>query len=53
MKKLYNHVDPKTGENAPLLSKEVYDVIKKHAGELDVLSFMIVILAMIILVSKL
>ncbi len=35
MKRLYNYVDPKTGENAALLSKEVYDVIKKHAGELD------------------
>jgi ribonucleoside-diphosphate reductase alpha chain len=35
MKRLYNYTDPKTGENAALLSKEVYDVIKKHAAELD------------------
>jgi len=35
MKRLYNYTDPKTGENAALLSKEVYDVIKKNAGELD------------------
>ena len=35
MKRLYNYHDPKTGENAALLSKEVYDVIKKHASELD------------------
>lgn len=35
MRRLYNYIDPKTGENAALLSKEVYDVIKKHAGELD------------------
>ncbi len=35
MRRLYNYIDPKTGENAALLSKEVYDVIKKHASELD------------------
>lgn len=35
MKRLYNYVDPKTNENAALLSKEVYDIIKKHAAELD------------------
>ena len=35
MKRLYNYTDPKTGENAALLSKEVYDVIKKNAAELD------------------
>ena len=35
MKRLFNYTDPKTGENAALLSKEVYDVIKKHAAELD------------------
>ncbi len=35
MKRLFNYTDPKTGENAALLSKEVYEVIKKHAAELD------------------
>ncbi|GAA0892417.1 ribonucleoside-diphosphate reductase subunit alpha [Fulvivirga kasyanovii] len=35
MKRLYTYVDPKTGENAPLLSKEAYGVIKKHAALLD------------------
>jgi ribonucleoside-diphosphate reductase alpha chain len=35
MKRLFNYIDPKTGENAALLSKEVYEVIKKHAAELD------------------
>jgi len=35
MKRLYTYVDPKTGENAGLLSKETFDVIKKHADVLD------------------
>ncbi|MCU0352817.1 MAG: ribonucleoside-diphosphate reductase subunit alpha [Cytophagales bacterium] len=35
MKRLYTYVDPKTGENAGLLSKETYEVIKKHADLLD------------------
>lgn len=35
MKRLYTYIDPKTGQNASLLSKEVYDVIKKNAVELD------------------
>jgi len=35
MKRLYTYVDPKTGENAPLISKEVYGTIKKHAAQLD------------------
>lgn len=35
MKRLYTYVDPKTGENAPLLSTEVYGVIKKNAALLD------------------
>ncbi|MEJ2003814.1 MAG: ribonucleoside-diphosphate reductase subunit alpha [Cyclobacteriaceae bacterium] len=35
MKRLYTYVDPKTGENAPLISKEVYGVIKKNAAVLD------------------
>ena len=35
MKRLYSYVDPKTGEHAPLISKETYSVIKKHAAQLD------------------
>ena len=35
MKRLYTYVDPKTGENAPLLSKETYGVIQKNAALLD------------------
>ena len=32
MKRLYTYVNPKTGENASLLSKEVYGVINKNAA---------------------
>lgn len=35
MKRLYMYVDPKTGENAPLISKEAYAIIKKNANLLD------------------
>ncbi|HLT81234.1 MAG TPA: ribonucleoside-diphosphate reductase subunit alpha [Cyclobacteriaceae bacterium] len=35
MKRLYTYVDPKTGQNAPLISKETWKVIKEHAAELD------------------
>jgi ribonucleoside-diphosphate reductase alpha chain len=35
MKRLYTYVDPKTGENAPLISKEVYEVIRNNASLLD------------------
>ncbi|GJM28090.1 MAG: ribonucleoside-diphosphate reductase [Cyclobacteriaceae bacterium] len=35
MKRLYSYVDPKTGENAPLVSKETYGVVKKNAALLD------------------
>jgi ribonucleoside-diphosphate reductase alpha chain len=35
MKLLYTYTDSKTGENAALLSKEVYDVIRKNAALLD------------------
>ena len=35
MKRLYTYVDPKTGQNAPLISKETWKVIKAHAAELD------------------
>ncbi len=35
MKRLYTYIDPKTGENASLISKEVYDVIRRNAALLD------------------
>lgn len=35
MKRLYTYVDPKTNENAPLISKEIYGIIKKNAATLD------------------
>ena len=35
MKRLYSYVDPITGENAPMISKETYAVIKKNAALLD------------------
>ena len=35
MEDLYNYIDPKTGENAALLSKEVYDIIMENKNLLD------------------
>ncbi|RIV27094.1 ribonucleoside-diphosphate reductase subunit alpha [Fibrisoma montanum] len=35
IKRLYTYEDPKTGENASLISKEVYEVVRKHAALLD------------------
>jgi ribonucleoside-diphosphate reductase alpha chain len=35
MKRLYTYVDAKTEQNAPLLSKETYGIVKKHAAQLD------------------
>ena len=35
MKRLYTYVDPKTGQNAPLISKETWKIIKEHAAALD------------------
>jgi ribonucleoside-diphosphate reductase alpha chain len=35
MKRLYTYVDPKTGENASLISREVYDIIRRNAALLD------------------
>ncbi len=35
MKRLYTYEDPKTGENASLIAKEVYEVIRKNAALLD------------------
>ncbi len=35
MKRMYTYVDPKTGQNAPLISKKTWKVIKDNAAELD------------------
>ncbi|WP_242926190.1 ribonucleoside-diphosphate reductase subunit alpha [Pontibacter vulgaris] len=35
MKRLYTYEDPKTGANASLLAKDVYEIIRKHAATLD------------------
>ncbi|MES2386911.1 MAG: ribonucleoside-diphosphate reductase subunit alpha [Bacteroidota bacterium] len=35
VKRLYTYTDPKTGENASLISKETYEVVKKNAALLD------------------
>ncbi|MBW8050385.1 MAG: ribonucleoside-diphosphate reductase subunit alpha [Cytophagales bacterium] len=35
MKRLYTHVNPETGENAPMIAKDVYEVIRKNAALLD------------------
>src|SRR5213075_3135165 len=35
MKRLYQYVDPKTNENAPLVSKETWRVVQANAAELD------------------
>ncbi|RDV13096.1 ribonucleoside-diphosphate reductase subunit alpha [Pontibacter diazotrophicus] len=35
MKRLYTYEDPKTGENASLIAKDVYEIIRKHAALLD------------------
>ncbi len=35
MKRLYQHVDAKTGQNAPMISKDTWKVIKANAAELD------------------
>ena len=35
IKRLYQHVDAKTGQNAPMISKETWRVVKNHAAELD------------------
>nr|WP_315028597.1 ribonucleoside-diphosphate reductase subunit alpha [uncultured Chryseobacterium sp.] len=34
-KLLHDYIDPVTGEHAPLLSREVFDIILKHADEID------------------
>jgi ribonucleoside-diphosphate reductase alpha chain len=35
IKRLFTYIDPKTGQNASLIAKDVYDVVKKHAALLD------------------
>lgn len=35
MKRLYTYLDPKTGQNAALISKETYGVVKNNAALLD------------------
>jgi len=35
MKRMYEYINPKTGENAALLSKETYGIIRKNAKRLD------------------
>jgi len=32
---LYNYIDPKTNEKAPLYSDEVYDIVKENADRID------------------
>jgi ribonucleoside-diphosphate reductase alpha chain len=35
VKRLFQYIDPKTGENAALISKDTYEVVKKYASLLD------------------
>ncbi|TGE13427.1 ribonucleoside-diphosphate reductase subunit alpha [Hymenobacter elongatus] len=35
MKRLYTYEDPKTGENASLIAKDVWEIIHNHAATLD------------------
>ncbi len=35
IKKLYEYIDPKTGENAALISEDTYQIVKKYANELN------------------
>jgi ribonucleoside-diphosphate reductase alpha chain len=35
IKRLYQYIDPKTGENAALISREIYEIVKKNANLLD------------------
>ncbi|RLV95957.1 Ribonucleoside-diphosphate reductase large chain 1 [Spathaspora sp. JA1] len=34
-KELYEYINPKTGLHSPMISKETYDIIQKHADELN------------------
>jgi ribonucleoside-diphosphate reductase alpha chain len=35
IKRLYNYIDSKTGENASLIDKEVYNIVQQNAAHLD------------------
>lgn len=35
MKRLYTHINPKTGDNAALIAPDVYGIVKQHAAKLD------------------
>jgi ribonucleoside-diphosphate reductase alpha chain len=35
VEKMYYYKNPKTGENAPMISREIYDIVKKNAIDLD------------------
>ena len=35
---LYNYIDDRTGEPAPLIADDVYCIIQQHADQLDALS---------------
>jgi ribonucleoside-diphosphate reductase alpha chain len=35
MEELYTYTDPKSGKPAPLISKEIYDIVQKNAERLD------------------
>jgi len=35
IEKMYYYKNPKTGENAPMVSREIYDIVKKNAIDLD------------------
>ena len=35
MRDLYNYVNPKTGKHSPVISESFYQIIQKHADELD------------------
>jgi ribonucleoside-diphosphate reductase subunit M1 len=32
---LYNYINPKNGKHAPMISQSVYDIVQKHADELN------------------
>ncbi|GAA4390829.1 ribonucleoside-diphosphate reductase subunit alpha [Hymenobacter koreensis] len=35
VKRLYTYEDPKTGENASLIARDVWEIVHKHAAQLD------------------
>lgn len=35
MRDLYNYVNPKTGKHSPVISESFYQIVQKHADELD------------------